>query len=253
MGCITIKAKGSKLREAILEHYKGDVNKTDIIFNDIILGDNLGDESFDSYLDSKSDFMKYESTDEPVLAEFIEWSEYLEHQNKINKRFSEYGDSPRNRRIVEELTKYPENFYKAYKNYLKTTFQVNLEVDSMLSDAIENKDNKETRDSAFNKTASEFDQKGTAPNAIKIMIAGLPAIDSNGEVELNDMGLIPAVDFDKTFNLIQQSLVELPGDIALMIDKLSQKASAMPALNTLIKQLNFGKSKYTPSTKKSVC
>ena len=314
MGCITIKAKGSKLREAILEHYKGDVNKTDIIFNDIILGDNLGDESFDSYLDSKSDFMKYESTDEPVLAEFIEWSEYLEHQNKINKRFStnsfdtttkeflelsegftvqllstlfdvkgftpndlfeegallkinerntmnstlnqvkkdilEYADSPRNRRIVEELTKYPENFYKAYKNYLKTTFQVNLEVDSMLSDAIENKDNKETRDSAFNKTASEFDQKGTAPNAIKIMIAGLPAIDSNGEVELNDMGLIPAVDFDKTFNLIQQSLVELPGDIALMIDKLSQKASAMPALNTLIKQLNFGKSKYTPSTKK---
>ena len=315
MACITILGTDSRLKEAILDQYNGDTNKADIIVNDILLNNVTvqGDNSFQKFLEAKNDVQTYENG-EPTIAEFNEWTDYVDHQNKINKKFStnsfdtttkeflelsegftvelmntlfnikgftpndlfeegamlkindrnvfnvtlakvksdikEYGENPeRNKMLLDALDQYPEIFFSAYRGYLQTTFQVNLDVDAILSDAIETSDTKETKDSAFNKSANEFDQKGSAPNGIKILIAGLPDMNKDGQAVPNDLGLIPSVDYDSTFNSIQQALVEVPGDMNLMLQALATKAQFVPPLTKLAERLNFGKDSYTPASK----
>ena len=149
--------------------------------------------------------------------------------------------------LVDALNKYPEIFYASYMNYLDNTFKISIDLETVLTDEIEKKDNKETKDSAFNKSANEYDQKDSAPNAIKILIASLPDFLSDGTVRANDLGLPVGVDYNTTFNFIQQKLVDLPPDSEIMIDKLKELASIIPAFNILVERLNFG-TNYTPGT-----
>ena len=323
---LILKPKGSsKLLSDLTKHYSGDQNKADIIYNDLLVSDNLGDASFGKYLDSKGvDYrgrIQYETyrNGEPTISEFIEWTKYLERYNKVNKKFAtssfqsttkeflelsegftirlmqtimdsdgknftpndlfEKGNTSFNENnimnvtlakvkedmrnnksdipeiearkalLIDALNNHPIAFYSSYKSYLDNTFKIGINIESVLTSAIETNEQKETKDSAFSKNSNEFDQKEGAPNAIKILIASLPDIQPNGGVRANDLGLPAPVDYNNTFNFIQQKLVDLPSDVNLMINELKALSSVIPALNILAERLNFGGT-YVPSTGK---
>lgn len=142
-------------------------------------------------------------------------------------------------------------FYKAYNNYTKITLKFDVDVENILSEEIEFNDNKETKDTAFNKSAFEFDTKDSAPPAIKLLISSIPEVENNRLVKADITGLPKLVDYNKVFNTLQQKLVNIPPDILLFTEEIEKLYDNIPGLKLLNNRLQFG-STYVPSSNSNV-
>lgn len=150
--------------------------------------------------------------------------------------------------LKNEIEQNRELFYKSVNNYLRNKINLNINVETILSDDIETKEDKITRDTAFNKNSFEFDTKDGAPSGVKMLISTLPKVTKTGELVLNDMGLPKLVDYNKTFNFLQQKLIDVDNDIDSIINELNRLSKIRPELKELIRKLNFGENVYNLSS-----
>ena len=154
--------------------------------------------------------------------------------------------------MVYHLNFYRQEFWDTYLQYLASEFDIeinrngsNLEVTAKdtlttLSDSIEMVEEKETKDSAFDKNSFEFDSKNGAAPAIKLLLSSLPQRTKNGKVVRGELGVYKPVNYTEAFNLVQQKLVTVPPDINLQTAELSRWVSQYPYLGGLLKRINFG-------------
>lgn len=153
-------------------------------------------------------------------------------------------------------------FSKTYDNYLKTVLNIDLSSEEILDDRIEESDESEksSKDTAFNKSSNEFSPVDNAPNVIKILIYSLkdPNFvvdndynDENGENEKNELGLPITVDYNKTFNYLQQELSAVNPTIENYTNKIKEISQSNPEYLELLNKLNFGKESYYPSSDKN--
>lgn len=170
----------------------------------------------------------------------------------------DFRDLQKRLALIEREISADENkyiFFEAFNNYLDATlgFKINNEFDEdsdVLSDIIEENEAKETRDSAFTKNANEFDVKTSAPNSIKLSIASLTQKEmKNGKLvdKRSSIGLPKLVDYNITFNYIQQKLVDLPADIDIFTRELKTHTDLKPEFLQFLNILNFGNIEYSPS------
>ena len=164
---------------------------------------------------------------------------------------SPYDNQDRVKEIIKVINEDKKLFYKAYNNYLESKLGLSLNLENILSDDIESLEDKNTKDSAFNKSSIEFDTKDGAPASIKMLIASMPKLYNKiddipegfsiGDKIPNELGLPTLVNYNSTFNFIQQKLIHVPGDIKLMINELQKLIHIKPELQFLIDKLNFNK------------
>lgn len=163
--------------------------------------------------------------------------------------YKSYIKKDRNERIVDIINAAQENpkkFASSYLNYLKVVLNIDIDTDAILNDNIEENEEKQTKDSAFDKSSDEYSMVDNAPNVVKLLIYSLK--DPEFEGYLNELGLPYTVDYTKTFNYIQQELASVPGDIVLQTNKLKELSEKNSVFNELLLKLNFGNKTYIPSS-----
>lgn len=175
-------------------------------------------------------------------------------KNVLNKAFGLFMDdlnetqsvinSKRLASLIDEVNNNKILFYNSFNNYLNSKIKLSFNIDKVFADELETVQDKVFKDSAFNKDSIEFDTKDGAPDAIKLLLASLPQV-KNGKSVPNSLGLPKLVNYTETFNFIQDKLVDLPGDINILISELSKYTSIKPELEILIDYINFGKKEYT--------
>lgn len=164
---------------------------------------------------------------------------------EVNDRYSE---------MIKEIKENKVFFYKSINNYLMNKLAININLETVLSDEIETKQDKVVKDSAFNKSSIEFDTKDGAPASVKLLIASLPNIvktEQGFETVSNQLGLPSLANYNETFNYIQQRMLGVANDIDSIIDSLREVSDSKPELKVLIKRLNFAKKandSYNPSS-----
>lgn len=159
----------------------------------------------------------------------------------------------RNNEIIDQISNNKLIFFKSISKYLKNKLSIDIKMDNILSDDIETKEDKGFKDSIFSKNAIEFSTKDGAPASIKLLIASLPAVqktETGYSTVPNEMGLPKNVNYNKTFNYIQEKLLNVDNDIDVILEELNSLSNNKPELKILIKRLNFNSKTYNPSSEK---
>jgi len=172
---------------------------------------------------------------------------YKEVFEKLRKLYTAYysqgKQSPNYEKallLARVLLKDYNQFVKAHKEYLG---QYKLETKELEDDW--NKDVPEdmrSKDSGYTWASESLKQsnKGLASKSTKLFIGSLPAVDINGKVKLNGLGLPYNVDFGSTFNMLTNKLTNLT-DFRDMANVLEGLAKQNPSLNILLKRLGWGR------------
>lgn len=167
--------------------------------------------------------------------------------NRLENTKEQSFNPERHQEIIDAISSNKVMFYKSFNNYIKTKLKINFNLETVLSDEIETKEDKNTKDSAFNKSSIEFDTKDGAPSSVKLLISSLPKVEITTEgmtTVSNDLGLPKLVDYNDTFNYIQQKLLNIPSDINVISEEILRLSKFRPELKILHKRLNFNKSSY---------
>lgn len=106
-----------------------------------------------------------------------------------------------------------------------------------INESGEAEENTTQKDSAAYQSSITYDTKSSLPNTVKLLLAGLPRLDNNGEVLLNELGIPEMLNFNETYNKLLIGLVGTPATKEAMIEKLDEVIVKNPEFKEFKKRL----------------